>query len=166
MIKNKEITDALCLLLHCSLKDKEYETQKQQFDLIYKYIETLEKHLEFYEKHGSYKERIAELKRQNEIKDGFLGFIYDIGYDYDGCGTVKSLQELIDELMKFARLALENNDKEVMFIGARGREFNILHEELPNSHKYDEMIDKHFDNITPEQFKEAVERCMEGTENE
>ena len=77
MIKNKEVVDALCLLLHCSLKDKKYETQKQQFDLIYNYIEKIE--------------------RQNEIKDAYLDIIYDIGVDYDGCNTIKSLKELIDE---------------------------------------------------------------------
>ena len=111
MIKNKEVVDALCLLLHCSLKDKKYETQKQQFDLIYNYIEKIE--------------------RQNEIKDAYLDIIYDIGVDYDGCNTVKSLKELIDEFMKWAKFAIENNDTECMFIGANDKEFNILHEELP-----------------------------------
>lgn len=111
MIKNKEVTDALCLLLHCSLKDKKYETQKEQFDLIYNYIEKIE--------------------RQNEIKDAYLDIIYDIGVDYDGCNTIKSLKELIDEFMKWAKFAMDNNDREPMFVGARDKEFNILHEELP-----------------------------------
>ena len=39
---NKEIEDALHTLLHCSLKDTEYETQIEQFEFIYKYIENLE----------------------------------------------------------------------------------------------------------------------------
>ena len=38
---NKEISDALHMLLHCALKDKEYETQKEQFEFVYKYIEEL-----------------------------------------------------------------------------------------------------------------------------
>lgn len=38
MLKNKEITDALCLLLHCSLKDTEYDTQKAQFGTVLKEI--------------------------------------------------------------------------------------------------------------------------------
>ena len=146
MIKNKEVVDALCLLLHCSLKDKKYETQKQQFDLIYNYIEKIE--------------------RQNEIKDAYLDIIYDIGVDYDGCNTIKSLKELIDEFMKWAKFAIENNDTECMFIGANDKEFNILHEELPSNGKLTELIDKHFDNITPEEFNEAVKRCMEGLEDE
>lgn len=39
---NKEIEDALCMLLHCSLKDKEYTTQKEQFEYVYKYVEQLQ----------------------------------------------------------------------------------------------------------------------------
>lgn len=43
MIQNKEVADALHMLLHCALKDKEFETQKEQFHLVYDYIEELEK---------------------------------------------------------------------------------------------------------------------------
>lgn len=50
---NKEIEDALHTLLHCSLKDTEYETQVEQFEFIYKYIENLE-------------EEIRKLKKQLE----------------------------------------------------------------------------------------------------
>jgi uncharacterized protein (UPF0335 family) len=39
---NKEVEDALHMLLHCSLKDKEYETQKDQFRIVHEYIEKLE----------------------------------------------------------------------------------------------------------------------------
>ena len=38
---NKEISDALYMLLHCALKDKEFETQKEQFDMVYNHIEKL-----------------------------------------------------------------------------------------------------------------------------
>lgn len=38
---NKEVSDALYMLLHCALKDKEFETQKEQFDVVYRYIEEL-----------------------------------------------------------------------------------------------------------------------------
>lgn len=53
---NKEIDDALHMLLHCSLKDTEYETQREQFEFIYKYIENLE-------------EENQELKKQLEEKE-------------------------------------------------------------------------------------------------
>lgn len=38
----KEVSDALHVLLHCALKDKEYETQKEQFSFVYDYIFKLE----------------------------------------------------------------------------------------------------------------------------
>ena len=40
---NKEISDSLHFLLHCSLKAAGYETLREQFEFIYKYIENLEK---------------------------------------------------------------------------------------------------------------------------
>lgn len=40
---NKEISDSLYFLLHCALKDDEFETQREQFKIIYKYIENLER---------------------------------------------------------------------------------------------------------------------------
>ena len=42
-IKNKEVDDALHMLLHCSLKDYKYKTQTEQFDIIHDYIKELEK---------------------------------------------------------------------------------------------------------------------------
>lgn len=39
---NKEISDALHMLFHCSLKDTEYTTQREQFREVYNYIEKLE----------------------------------------------------------------------------------------------------------------------------
>ena len=42
-LDNKEAEDALHMLLHCAIKDKQYETQREQFYLVYKYIQELEK---------------------------------------------------------------------------------------------------------------------------
>ena len=39
---NKEVNDALHFLLHCALKDKEFDTQKKQFFLVHSYITRLE----------------------------------------------------------------------------------------------------------------------------
>lgn len=39
---DKEVLDALHMLLNCSLKDKEFETQKEQFHIVYDYIKKLE----------------------------------------------------------------------------------------------------------------------------
>ena len=42
-IDNKEVSDALHMLLHCALKNTEFETQKQQFQIVNAYIKKLEK---------------------------------------------------------------------------------------------------------------------------
>lgn len=39
---NKEIEDALNMLLHCSLKDTEYETQVEQYKIVRNYITNLQ----------------------------------------------------------------------------------------------------------------------------
>ena len=39
---NKEIEDALHTLLHCSLKDTEYETQVKQYKIVRNYITNLQ----------------------------------------------------------------------------------------------------------------------------
>lgn len=40
---SKEIEDALHMLLHCSLKDTEYETQFEQYKIVRNYITNLQK---------------------------------------------------------------------------------------------------------------------------
>ena len=45
-IKNKEVSDALYMLLHCAIEDDRYTTQKEQFDVISSYIKELEDRLE------------------------------------------------------------------------------------------------------------------------
>ena len=42
---NKEVIDALHMLLHCSLKDTEYKTQKKQFRIVKSYINKLERRI-------------------------------------------------------------------------------------------------------------------------
>jgi hypothetical protein len=39
----EEVSDALYFLLHCSLKDTRFTTQKEQFDIVYNEIEMLNK---------------------------------------------------------------------------------------------------------------------------
>ena len=34
--------------------------------------------------------------------DEWMRHIWEVGLDYDGCNTVKSLQELVDELIKYS----------------------------------------------------------------
>ena len=44
-------------------------------------------------------------------KKGCLRYIADILYDYDGCNTVESLKELIDEARKEAILGMIKGEK-------------------------------------------------------
>lgn len=73
--------------------------------------------------------RNKELERQIEIKNAYLTLINDIAYDYDGCNTVKSLKELIDELVKMITQAYKNDDWTVMYTNSsRTKNKNILQE--------------------------------------
>lgn len=62
-VMNKEIIDALHMLLHCSLKDTEYETQKEQFKAIHDYICSLE------QENQNLKERVAYLRIQVSARE-------------------------------------------------------------------------------------------------
>ena len=53
---NKEIDDALHMLLHCSLKDTEYETQLEQYKIVRNYITNLQ------QENKKYKEVIFKIK--------------------------------------------------------------------------------------------------------
>lgn len=79
---------------------------------------------------------LEQLERENNIKDGYLELIHGLSFDYDGCNTVKSLKELIDELDKLTVQALKSDDKSIMYQTAddvkngieKGK--NILFEEV------------------------------------
>lgn len=73
---------------------------------------------------------IEELNRKIEIKDSYMSLIYNIICDYDGCHTVESLKELIDEASGMLIKALNCDDKSVMYIGANNIKENILMEEI------------------------------------
>lgn len=69
-------------------------------------------------------------KRKIKIKDEYCKLLINIGYDYDGCNTVESLKELIDELVDLARKAIKNDDKSIMYMGSKGTDKNILFENV------------------------------------
>lgn len=63
---SKEIEDALHMLLHCSLKDTEYETQFEQYKIVRDYITNLQ-------------QENKQLKQRNkEIYDGFKAAIDEV----------------------------------------------------------------------------------------
>ncbi len=66
-IDNKEVSDALCMLLSCSLKDTRYETQKEQFKIANAYIKKLEKENEEWQRaYQEEKDKQFELLRENK----------------------------------------------------------------------------------------------------
>lgn len=71
-----------------------------------------------------------DLERQIEIKNGYLGLILDLAYDYDGFNTIGGLKGLIDELRIYASYALESNDKIPIYRDGNGNDLNILHEKI------------------------------------
>lgn len=79
------------------------------------------------EKEELYEEN-KELDRKIQIKDKYLDLITAIGYDYDGFSKAENLKGLIDELVRFARMALNNDDKTPIAIDSNDRQLNILSE--------------------------------------
>lgn len=75
---DKEVNDALHMLLHCALKDKEFETQKEQFEFIYKHIEELHN----------------KIDKAIEIIEGYNLGKYD--YSIPPIGIIKLLEILKD----------------------------------------------------------------------
>ena len=72
---NKEIEDALHTLLHCSLKDTEYETQVEQYKIVRNYITNLQqenkKQKEVFEKAREYnKKNIHSYTLEKILKGG------------------------------------------------------------------------------------------------
>ena len=71
--------------------------------------------LEMYEKEPkkSYVEQIMELQQEVKALRNRLHWIWAIGVDYDGCGTVESLKELIDEMVDFTQMTDEQVDDQL-----------------------------------------------------
>lgn len=77
-------------------------------------------------------EEIEKLERENKIMKKYLQLIIDLGFDYDGFNESEDLKKLIDELVRYAVLGRDVNDKEVMYVkdlDDKGR-YNILMEKI------------------------------------
>ena len=72
---------------------------------------------------------LVTVTREIKMKDEYLLLIDMMLYDYDGCKTVKSLKELIDEVREYIHKALKNDDKSVITVNSK-KKFNILGEEV------------------------------------
>ena len=73
-----------------------------------------------------------DLERQIKIKDEYLKLIVGVGFDYDGMDdSNEGLRLVIDELVDYARKALDNDDKSVIYATLdNSMQKNILLEEL------------------------------------
>lgn len=72
------------------------------------------------------------MNKQVEIMEKYLELIIDLGFDYDGCNTIESLKELINELVHYAKLGRVCNITEPIYENS-SKKYNILHEELKDS---------------------------------
>ena len=85
--------------------------------------------LEMYEKDPKkpYVEQIMELQQEVKALRSRLHWIWAIGVDYDGCGTVESLKELIDEMVEFTQMTDEQVDYSIYRKGAEETADKIVH---------------------------------------
>lgn len=68
--------------------------------------------------------------RQIKLKNAYCQLIIDLGVDYDGCSSSESLKLLIDELVDYARKAINNDDKAVVYVNGNEYKENILMEKI------------------------------------
>lgn len=84
-------------------------------------------------------ERRRIMERRLKIKDEYLRLIIDIGYDYDGYeNNIAGLRYLIQEMCRYAKAALNEDDKTPILIGSKNGKavnLNILGEEITNEEK-------------------------------
>lgn len=73
---------------------------------------------------------IQELERKIKIKDAYLKLIYCVAFDYDNCNTIKDLQDLLDEIMKYSDLAIDSDDTTPIYNITDEISENILGEKI------------------------------------
>lgn len=68
-------------------------------------------------------------KQEKEIKimEKYFELIIDLGYDYDGLSSTEDLQNLIDELVRYASLGRVCNTTEAIYVN-QNEKYNILGE--------------------------------------
>lgn len=81
-------------------------------------------------------EENKRLDREIQIKNAYLDLLTFIACDYDGYESPKDLKKLIDGLVSYAEKACRCETDTVEFIGADGKDYNILYEEIEgNKHE-------------------------------
>lgn len=110
----QELINELAEKNHKLLQD--YYAEAQQVDIQKDEIAKLKAKLEMFEKEPkkSYVEQIMELQQEIKALRSRLHWIWAIGVDYDGCGTVESLKELIDEMVDFTQMTDEEVEERLL----------------------------------------------------
>lgn len=85
---NKEIEDALHTLLHCSLKDTEYETQVEQYKIVRNYITNLQ------QENKQLKDNWNNLKKIAKMHSGIKKKCYNGGLWFEIDSLLDKMQEL------------------------------------------------------------------------
>lgn len=75
------------------------------------------------------------MKKRMEIMEKYFELIIDLGADYDGCNTVESLKDLIDELVRLASLGRACNITEPIYANGNDEKLNILFEKIDKINK-------------------------------
>ena len=116
---NKEVEDALHLLLHCSLKDTEYETQFEQYKIVRNYItnlqqenkqlkEQLENDIDRYEDTISYQLGFDKGKEYMQQRiDKAIEYIYRNWITYDEATKFTTFNEEMEVCIKEIKELLE-----------------------------------------------------------
>jgi hypothetical protein len=122
--------------------------------------------LEMYEKEPkkSYVEQIMELQQEVKALRSRLHWIWAIGVDYDGCGTVESLKELIDEMVDFTQMTDDQVDDQLKAVKQLRQsviELSAQKAELINQvqrlQKYDEERDERLHaRLSDEAYKKGI----------
>ena len=72
-----------------------------------------------------------DLNRRLQLKDKYLEMIIDLGWGYDGEeNNLQGMKNLVDELIKYARKGINNDDKSVIYESAKGDKQNIFFENV------------------------------------
>ena len=79
---------------------------------------------------GEMQKAIDTVLRTLEMKNEYLKLIDFLLVDYDGCKSVETLKELIDETREYIHKALKNDGKSVVYRRADDKGLNILHKEV------------------------------------
>ena len=93
----KALADATWSMDHCDIME-------QMFDYVEK-VPVVEADID------ELKKEIEELREEVKDLNNRRHLIWALGYDYDGCNTVESLKELIDELVSYTQLPREQVPK-------------------------------------------------------